>query len=264
MALYNRAIPLIFYTLKPYFFILILLLFVLTTKGQSFEARYKVLQDVEVNIDTKILKVTTLESTGFFYKKNNQYIYYEKPNYLKKYPDGVIITSITPEHQLNLSLCMDTIQRINYTAMDSLVLRNRVDMGGKGNVDFNYVQKFELNVFNWVFQTETKEIQGLKCQKATLSINGNPEWSVWFCPDIPLQAGISNILDLPGLVVEAENIPTKTYYYLDYYTTTTNIDDNVFWPKEFLQRFETLPDRKRRNGSTPKTKTQKQVELLNQ
>jgi GLPGLI family protein len=243
-----------------------IILFLLNIKlyGQAptLEATYKVLQHVDININGKIEKTIILESTGFLYRKQNRYIYFQKPNYLEQYPTGAIVVPISANHTYNYSLCMDTLQNINYTAMDSLILRHRPDLGDTRSGSFNFVQKFEQNVFNWIYLPEIKEIQGLRCQKATLAINGRPEWVVWFCPDIVMQAGIDNILDLPGLVVEGENVATKSKYYLQHYTTGTDINDSIFWPKEFLQRFEKLGDRKRTITVSPKTKTQKQIELL--
>ncbi|MFN4008179.1 MAG: GLPGLI family protein [Chitinophagaceae bacterium] len=242
----------------------ILLLLGIQSYGQvsSLEATYQVIENVDITINGKVEKTLTLESTGFLYKKQNRYIYFQKPNYLAQYPNGTITTLVKDKYVHNHLLCTDTLQSINYTAMDSLILRFRPNMGGAGQVDFNYVQKFELNVFNWVYLPEIKEIQGLRCQKATLAINGYPQWIAWFCPDIPMQAGVDNILDLPGLVVEAECIPIKSKYYLQQYSTTTPIDDSIFWPNEFKQRFEVLADRKRKTTVAPKNKTQKQVELL--
>ena len=244
--------------------ILILLSHSLTIKGQTIEAKYKVSQDILMNFEgVGLKKIVTLESTGYLYRKMNRYIYFEKPDYLDLYPTGNVQTRISPNHIHNLQICMDTIQKLSYKDMDSMIKRHRMDIAGKGGVDFNYVQKFSADYFNWDYSGETKEIQGLVCQKASLKMRGKIEWVVWFCPDIEMQAGIFNIIGLPGLIVEAENLVLNSKYSLESYSYLKDIRDEVFWPSEFLQPFRQMPDMKQ-GTSGEKSKIQKQAELTTQ
>ena len=233
--------------------------------GQMFEAKYEVTTDVVVqleNIGEK--KIATLSSTGFFFRKANKYIYFEKPNYLESYPDGYIRTEIAANHFHTMEFCMDSVQRLTYKDMDTLIKRYRMDMSGKNNVKFNYLQYFQPGFYNWEFGNETKEIQGLKCQKATLKLNGSLQWIVWFCPDIPMQTGILNISDLPGLMVEGDNIPLKSHFVLSNYSTNSDFSNEIFWPAEFNQPFEKRPDLKKSAIPNEKTRIQKQAELFKQ
>lgn len=107
---------------------------------------------------------------------------------------------------------------------------------------------------------ETRNINGLLCQKANLSISGYPQWIVWFAPSIPMEVGIVNISELPGLVVEAEMIPAKTKYVLQKYVLEGNIDEKIFHPNEFEQRFESPFGIPLNNKSD---KINKQLKLLN-
>lgn len=56
----------------------------------------------------------------------------------------------------------------------------------------------------WKIETETKEIIGYKCQKATTTFRGRT-WMVWFTKDIPIQDGPWKLWALPGLILEAED-----------------------------------------------------------
>jgi GLPGLI family protein len=249
--------------MKLYKIIFLLLIFPIIGKSQNIQASYKVSQDIFASFqDFDKKKIATLESIGYFYKKENHYLYFEKPSYLSDYPTGHVELS---EYNLLVGISMDSIQKLNYVSLDSLVRYYRPHMTGKDRVKFNYSQKFELDYFDWEFLPETKDVNGLKCQKAQLKIRDNLQWIVWFAPEIPTQAGIFNITGLPGLVVSAECVPINTRYELVSYTIGTDISEQLFHPKEFNQPFTRMVDLKKgmkSNGG--KSKIQKQAELTNQ
>ncbi|WP_025146815.1 GLPGLI family protein [Pedobacter jeongneungensis] len=235
--------------------------------SQTFEAQYKVSEDIYANLGNgELKKALTLDYTGYFYRKGGRYIYFEKPNYLNTYPSGKFEFNTSEYSVFGISLAMDTLQSLSSRDMDSLIFRMRPHMSGKGQVSYNYMQKFDSNFFQWDLFPETKIVNGLKCQKATLTLRGKPQWSVWFTSDIPMQAGIDAIMGLPGLVVEADCIPLKKHYSLVKYSANTPIADKVFWPAEFNQRFEKLSDMKAAvpSGPVKKTKLEQQTELSNQ
>ncbi len=235
--------------------------------SQTFEAQYKVSEDIYMNLgDQGLKKALTLDYIGYFYRKGNRYIYFEKPNYLNTYPSGNFEFNTTEHNVTSISLSMDSVQNLSSRDMDSLVFRMRPNMSGKGQVTYNYMQKFDSNFFQWDLLPETKIVNGLKCQKATLTLRGKPQWSVWFTSDIPMQAGIDAIMGLPGLVVEADCIPLKKHYSLVKYSANTPLADGLFWPAEFNQRFEKLSDMRAAvpSGPVKKTKIEKQAEITNQ
>jgi GLPGLI family protein len=235
---------------------------------QDIKATYIVKRDVIID-DAKngFYKVIPIDYTCFFYKKGNKYISYNKPNYLKKYPNGSIVLNINENHTFNYGLNMDTIQNITYHNIDSLVKRYRNSYGFKEKVTENILLEFDINYFQWEILPETKNISGLNCQRAKLSIRQQPQWDLWFCADIPSDVGISSIVGLPGLIVEADHIPVKTKYILQNYELNANINDNIFWPDEFKDPFVIRPRLVRKADSDkPKEKTKilKQAELTNQ
>jgi GLPGLI family protein len=201
--------------------------------AQTLEAQYTVTRQYDMQIAGNKTKPVNIEFIGHFYRSKNHYIYFDTPNFLKIYPDGVIKVD-----NYSMSVSADSIQSLSYHDLDSAVRIYRRDMPGKGKVNFNIKDRIGRIKWKIDYLDETKEINGLLCQKANLSISGYPQWVVWFAPSIPMDVGIVNIRELPGLVVEAEMIPTRTKYVLQKYVINGVIDEKVFHPVEFKQRFE--------------------------
>lgn len=67
-----------------------------------------------------------------------------------------------------------------------------------GDPDERYYE--ERTDFDWAIQEETKEINGLSAQKATVNFGGR-SWIAWFSPDIPISKGPYKFSGLPGLII---------------------------------------------------------------
>ncbi|MEO5942533.1 MAG: GLPGLI family protein [Ferruginibacter sp.] len=251
--------------MKILLFLIIVMLSSAQLKSQSLLAVYDVSQNHEVSPSPGTpLKIITLNYKGYLYKKDNKYIYFEKPAYKQtNLLDGALILSGENTDNISLfGLNHDSIQSIIYTNFDSLVQR-------MGNIDAtkrNFYHKIEQGWWLWKFLPDKKIINGLNCQKATYSDgNGIIIWSVWVCPDIPFKVGVSQLYDLPGLVVDAENIPLQKHYLLISQAAVTDIPDTIFWPNEFnTTAFTIARDLKKRSKQemTTPTKSQKRDELL--
>lgn len=250
-----------FYTMfmKTILITVILSAFLFQSNAQKLQARYSVSREIFMTVNNKATKVADAESSAFFYRDNNRYIYFEKPDYLQKYPDGLINVN-SSDAVYSYQLPVDTIQKLYFHDLDSLVVISRPLFSAKGKVDFNIKDKVGRVKFNIEYLDENKQINGLYCQKANLKIGNNLQWIVWFAPSIPVDVGIYNIINLPGLVVEAEMIPLKTKYILQKYNTGAEIDEKIFHPQEFSDRYES-PFGTPINKITDKTN--KQSELIN-
>lgn len=61
-----------------------------------------------------------------------------------------------------------------------------------------------LRTIDWTLLNDTKEIDGIKCQKATATVYGR-DYEVWFSNTIPLPYGPWKLQGLPGLILEARS-----------------------------------------------------------
>jgi GLPGLI family protein len=179
-----------------------------------------------------------LTSVGYLYVKGNKNIYFEKPNFLKKYPDGKIPHPKDPNRFITKSTVAK--QNIRYFDSDSLRIRSSINNPGMGSQNSTYLTAKVRPSF-WEFHDKTKVINGLTCQLATLkNVYNDPQWEVWFCPDIPVSENMAGIHGLPGLVIEGYNVQSKTVFVLQEFNTQSPIADAVFWPKEFNEPFQDL------------------------
>ncbi|WP_343535185.1 GLPGLI family protein [Pedobacter sp.] len=55
---------------------------------------------------------------------------------------------------------------------------------------------------DWKITTDTINLSGVKCQKATAFFRGR-NWTAWFASDMPFQSGPWKLHGLPGLILEA-------------------------------------------------------------
>jgi GLPGLI family protein len=243
---------------------IVLFIFSQFTSGQTVKAVYRVERDISVGSDADPKKVT-LPYEGLLLRKGNRYLYYQKPLYFEKYPDGDIVISKNGNNDSRTTLCMDTAQGIHYKDFDSLIVRHRMDISGKDVPHDNYLQPFEKGFQEWKIERDTKKINGLQCQKATLTRDGKLQWLAWFTMEVEMEGGVSGIMGLPGLVVEAENSPTATRYFLQNFETGVNIDDATFWPAVFNQPFKTWrPLKKKTDVPAKSSKADVLNDIINQ
>ena len=223
--------------------------------GQNLIAKYQVTKTVSSG-NSEGIKSFELPLSGLLYRKGSQYIYWEEPQYLNKYPKGIIDFNLGNE-QVSLILSTDSVQSVFYTNFDNHIQRVAAINSSVATYENEFDDDFALD---WVYKQETKTIDGLKCQ---LAVNSN-QWSVWFCADIPCRSGIFNIRGLPGLVVEADWLAAKAHYKLISYDTQSKVADDIFNLK-ILKTNVVKGDRLKSNKlPREKTKEQKRLELINQ
>jgi GLPGLI family protein len=245
--------------------VLILMFSLYKAKAQTLAAHYTVSQNIIGTgpLEGKIL--ATIESTGYLYRDGGRYLYYEKPGYLEKYPDGNISVQIDATNSYSCGLCTDTLQYINYINTDSLFRVNRPHFNGGQGLKINYKQEYEADYFTWDVLPETRVINGLKCQKATMSIRNNLQWIVWFTPKVKVQCGINGIIGVPGLVVEAECPPLQTKYTLVDFSESVPLNASVFDLAELKEPYDQMaPLLKSNIMPAGKSKIQKEADLTNQ
>lgn len=95
------------------------------------------------------------------------------------------------------------------------------------------LRKRKASFIEWNLTTETKEIQGYKCYKATYTYVQKWKgreflWPVvaWYCPEIPIPLGPTRYSGLPGLILELhENEIAYVVEKIDLKTVPTKITE---------------------------------------
>lgn len=59
-----------------------------------------------------------------------------------------------------------------------------------------------IPVINWQISTDTINLSGIRCQKATAYFRGR-HWIAWYSEELPFQSGPWKLNGLPGLILEA-------------------------------------------------------------
>lgn len=67
-----------------------------------------------------------------------------------------------------------------------------------------FVYEEPIPAMEWTLQQDTEVICGYPCRKATTSFRGR-DWTVWYCPEIPIDNGPWKFGGLPGLILKAES-----------------------------------------------------------
>ncbi len=214
--------------------------------SQNIIAKYRATMQINVVHEDGVKpKLPELEFDCYYYKKGNRYISFLRPLYFEKYKQGFMnydVPNSAINHFAVYHLNMDTLIAASYKDTDSLIWRSTHYSNMSNNQKPDYYN-YERGWQQWNILPEKRNIDGLECQRAELVYSGGmyqePKkgWDVWFCPDIPVGANISNVLELPGLVIEGEDLVLGIRYELESYALNVAIDDKVFWPDVFNKKF---------------------------
>ena len=92
--------------------------------------------------------------------------------------------------------------------------------------DYAIMYEEEQPAFNWEITDETISILGYACQKAETHYRGR-NWTVWFCPEIPVDGGLWKFSGLPGLIMKAED---NEHFYSFSCVGLERTDENINLP----------------------------------
>ncbi len=184
---------------------LVLLLFFfnssLTVFSQDIVCKYK------VKVDSTHLKEKKLNLNEIYYNYLN---YLENLSYTLKINNNESIYEVDPEFKKKL---------------DEKSIKLVQSVGGRGVYYYNKLEEILLNQKEfvgeiylieqekpaWILTNETKDIDGIRCQRA-YSIkkinNGKRQFDrttvAWYAPSIPYSFGPKNFIGLPGLILELQ------------------------------------------------------------
>ncbi len=171
------------------------------------------------------------------YYKGNKVASYFIPKYVDKYPDGHVRKQIQPHHSLTTQL--PTAEKLDYEVfhLDSMVRWNITSGPFTNDQDPCAGQKDARKISKesarfWTFYDETKNVEGLNCQRASAKF-----WDGWFATDIEVGGSTYGLYTVPFLLVEGTQHGTNKSFRLLSVDLNAQIDDSVFWPVCFQERF---------------------------
>lgn len=83
----------------------------------------------------------------------------------------------------------------------------------------------DLDAMNWKITSISKEIKGLKCQKAVGDCRGRT-YEAWFCKEYPYSTGPWKLGGLPGLIIEASDLKNQVVFsFISYEKLPANTTD---------------------------------------
>lgn len=78
----------------------------------------------------------------------------------------------------------------------------------------DYAIEGPMPVIDWKIGGDTATFGGLHCQKATGHFKGR-DYTVWFCPDLPVHIGPWKLNGLPGVIVDARDTKNEVIFKFD-------------------------------------------------
>jgi GLPGLI family protein len=159
--------------------------------------------------DYKATEILTAETYGVLYKATIQpYQDRQKTRqfYQVVYSKGdSTITQTYTQRKLDsiASLRKPTAEERNtYYSLQTFVIqihKNNLTLSEKV-AENRHIYEEKLN-HNWKLSNEIKTISGYECKKATL-VYGGRNWTAWYAPSMPINAGPYKFKGLPGLIIK--------------------------------------------------------------
>ena len=78
----------------------------------------------------------------------------------------------------------------------------------------SYLIDGPMPAIDWKISSDTATFGGLHCQKATCHFKGR-DYTVWFCPDLPVHIGPWKLNGLPGVIVDAHDAKNEVVFKFD-------------------------------------------------
>ncbi|MCI3935600.1 GLPGLI family protein [Chryseobacterium aahli] len=181
------------------------LIFTILISLVCFGQKYFFTYEYTFKPDSLNLEKTETEMMGLFIDKNEStYVSLRKI----KRDSAIAQKMVSNGTSSNMSVSLNTFPK---EKAPGIIQKNRqsnevVSYQFVGGDRFKIIQDI---VFNWHITVETDEIQGKKCQLATIEYRGRM-YNAWFTNEIPISEGPYKFGGLPGLIVKIED--TKKHH----------------------------------------------------
>lgn len=184
----------------------------------------KAMYNFEHIIDTNHRDKPQKESMGLFLGKNAsvyasldnlaQMAAFEKSIKQQIAEDGGVLKSINIKKSGRL-----TNEQIFYFAGKNQLFTSK-------RLVTNYLVEDPAYTIDWNIKQDTMSIEGMTCYKATAKFRGR-NWTAWFNPDLPFQAGPWKLHGLPGLIVDARDDRNEVIFAFSGFETVKSEDAPV-------------------------------------
>ncbi len=77
-----------------------------------------------------------------------------------------------------------------------------------------YLIEEPMPIIHWKISGDTASFAGLRCQKATGYFKGR-DYTVWFCPQLPIRTGPWKLSGLPGVILDAHDAKNEVVFQFD-------------------------------------------------
>ena len=228
--------------MKKIIFFFAVLLFNVAVNAQNIEATY----EVTITRWPGEPYEEVLSYTWKVFVKGNKVASYFIPGYRDKFPDGMV-----KKQKGNLVNTFVTTQlpvagKLDYEVFDAdsmfvWVLFSSPTANASspcaGRPNTLKVRK-EAARF-WTFLDETKNIDGLNAQRVEMRRpDGELGWDAWVATEIQVPGNTTGMYTIPFLLVEGKAFGTGRTYTLLSVNLDAEVDDAVFWPECFEERFD--------------------------
>ena len=152
-----------------------------------------------------------------------------------KYVEDRIYNSVTPIATVATnSQYSELSEQLSSLNNQSLGIYKKYNQSGISIVDLvkeniSLIEE-DMNAINWKITSISKEIKGMKCQKAIGDCKGRT-YEAWFCKDYPYSTGPWKLGGLPGLIIEASDSKSQVVFNFIGYEKLTNNNTNISAPK---------------------------------
>ncbi|MBU2525579.1 MAG: GLPGLI family protein [Bacteroidetes bacterium] len=142
-------------------------------------------------------------------------LYYDKGKGVFQVADALSSSDKKDNLEFNLAtILLDVSDDYFYNTQMNEVVVLKKDLG----TDFHVV--YTLNRFDWTLGSQTKEISGIKCYRATAANyfydKNNKKQKIevvaWFAPSVNVPLGPIGYSGLPGLILELEEVGRRRYF----------------------------------------------------
>lgn len=261
--------------MKSKIFSQIFILFVCTAQSYAqinLEARYKVLSPLTLKGEAGNPINFTLEYEAIIFSKGNKSLLYLRPLFLDDYPEGSVVVSY-PGGISRYTFSTDSIYMPELINTDSQKVWTCVNYPGNAKLNEYFIMDYNKknnSANTWRVLSETKNINGIECQRAKLFIQEpdgilKESWDIWFNPKQYFPFYFFGIKNSPGFIVEATFLQNNMHFQLISLETSKHIPATTFWPTLFENaKFNDYSRKLSATEKKQKGKNNKRLEIMAQ